>query len=48
MFPILAIICFALAVLEAPIDLNLTALGLVFVAAWCLVGNWPITGRLIR
>jgi len=48
MFPILAIVCFLLVVLRAPIDLDLTNLGLVFVAAWCLVGNWPIGGRLPR
>jgi hypothetical protein len=47
-FPILAIICFALVVLRAPIDLDLTNLGLVFLAAWCLVGTWPLGGRLAR
>jgi hypothetical protein len=47
-FPILAILCFLLVFLRAPIGWDLTALGLVFLAAWCLVGNWPIGGRIPR
>lgn len=46
MFPILAILCFLLVFLKAPISWDLIALGLAFLAAWCLVGNWPISGRL--
>jgi hypothetical protein len=48
MFPILAIVCFLLVFLKAPVDWDLTNLGLAFLGAWCLVGNWPIGARLTR
>jgi hypothetical protein len=48
MFALLAIVAFLLAVFEAPIGINLIALGLVFVAGHLLVGLWPLGGRLPR
>jgi hypothetical protein len=48
MFPILGILCFLLVFLKAPIDWDLTNLGLAFLGAAFLVGNWPIGGRLTR
>jgi hypothetical protein len=44
-FAILAIVCFLLVALEAPIGLNLVALGLAFMAAQLLVGSWPLAWR---
>lgn len=49
MFAVLAILCFLLATLNVSLGgLNLIALGLVFVAASLLVGNWPIRGDITR
>lgn len=48
MFPILAIVCFLLALFGASVGLDLVVLGLVFVAATLLVGDWPLGGRLRR
>ena len=48
MFPILAIGCFLLVVFGAQVGVDLIALGLAFVAAALLVGDWPLAGRLRR
>ena len=48
MFAILAILCFLLVVFQAPVGIDLVALGLAFVAAQLLVGAWPLTGRWAR
>jgi hypothetical protein len=37
-----AILCFLLVVFNAPIALNLTALGLAFIAVGLLVGHLPV------
>jgi hypothetical protein len=48
MFPVLAILCFLLVVFGAAVGIDLMALGLAFVAAALLVGDWPLGGRLRR
>jgi hypothetical protein len=43
MFPLLALICFLLALFGGSIgSLDLITLGWVFIAAALLVGNWPM------
>lgn len=48
MFAILAIVCFLLVVFEAPVGIDLTALGLAFLAAQLLVGSWPLAAGWTR
>lgn len=40
MFALLALLCFVLALFGVPLGVNLMILGLAFIAAHLLIGDW--------
>ncbi|MCU1665409.1 MAG: hypothetical protein JWR58_5474 [Pseudonocardia sp.] len=48
MLAIAAALCFLLAVFDAPVGVNLIALGLAFLALALLVGDWPFAAVFTR
>jgi len=47
-FAILAVLAFALALLGASVNIDLVTLGLLFLAAWCLVRSLPLARDRVR